>query len=61
VEEGYTFGYSDVQFVKEYLGGDCLLIWPGPNEKSHQADEYVEIDSIKKAKAIIENILKDFA
>gem|GEM_PF-2471791 len=26
VEEGYGFGYSDVQFIKEYIGGDCLLI-----------------------------------
>ena len=60
VEEWYTFGYSDGQFVKEYIGWDCLLIWPWPNEKSHQADEYVEIDSIEKAKVIIEGILKDF-
>lgn len=58
VEEGYTFGFSDIQFIKEYMGGDCLLIWPGPNGKSHQADEYVDIDSMKTAKVIIENILK---
>lgn len=59
VEPGYTFWYSDGQFIKEKIGGDCLLIWPWPNEQSHQADEYVEIDSIEKAKNIIENILKD--
>lgn len=57
VQEGYAFGYSDVQMIKEHIGGDCLLIWPWPNEKSHQADEYVEIDSIEKAKNIIEEIL----
>ncbi len=60
VEEGYTFGYSDIQFVKDSLGGDCLLIWPSPNEKSHQADEYVDIESMSKAKNIIEKILQDF-
>jgi len=58
VEEGYTFGFSDIQFIKEYIGGDCLVIWPGPNEKSHQADEYVDIDSMETVKVIIENILK---
>ncbi|MEI6118751.1 MAG: hypothetical protein WCP92_06055 [bacterium] len=26
VENGATFGYSDIQLVKEHLGGDCLLI-----------------------------------
>ena len=59
VQEGYSFWYSDVQMIKESLGWDCLLIWPGPNEKSHQADEYVDIESIEKAKKIIENILQD--
>lgn len=59
VEPGFTFGYSDIQFIKEKIGGDCILIWPWPNEQSHQADEYVEIDSITKAKKIIENILQD--
>lgn len=61
VEEWYTFGYSDIQLIKEHIGGDCLLIGPWPNEQSHQADEYVEIESIEKAKTIIENILKDFS
>jgi hypothetical protein len=28
VIEGYTFGYSDVQLIKEHIGGDCLLIGP---------------------------------
>ncbi len=60
VEKGYEFWYSDIQLIKEYMGGDCLLIGPWPNEQSHQSDEYVEIDSIEKAKKIIENILKDF-
>lgn len=57
VEEWYTFWYSDGQFIKEHIGWDCLLIWPGPNEKSHQIDEYVDIESISKAKEIIEKIL----
>jgi len=59
VENGATFGYSDIQLVKEHLGGDCLLIWPWPRQLAHQAEEYVDIDSIEQAKNIIENILKD--
>lgn len=59
VQEWYSFWYSDIQLIKEYIGWDCLLIWPGPNEKSHQADEYVDIESIQTAKKIIENILQD--
>lgn len=59
VENGATFGYSDVQLVKENIGGDCLLIWPWPRKLAHQAEEYVDIDSMQKAKDIIEHILKD--
>jgi acetylornithine deacetylase/succinyl-diaminopimelate desuccinylase-like protein len=58
IEEGHTFWYSDIQFIKEYIWGDCLLLGPWPNEKAHQIDEYVEIESLEKAKATIENILK---
>lgn len=61
VESGLTFWYSDVQLIKEYIGWDCLLIWPWPFEKAHQIDEYVEIESIYQSKEIIEKILKDFA
>jgi len=59
VVAGYTFGYSDVQLMKECIGGDCLLIWPWPRQLAHQAEEYVDIDSIEKAKSVIEKILKD--
>lgn len=58
-EEWYTFGYSDIQLAKEFIGGDCLLVGPGPFAKAHQNDEYVEIDSIEKAKSVIEKILLD--
>lgn len=61
VVEWYTFGYSDVQLIKEQLGGDCLLIGPWPWELAHQAEEYVDIESIDKAKTVIEKILKNIA
>ncbi len=59
VENGATFGYSDIQLIKETIGGDCLLIWPWPRQLAHQAEEYVDIDSIEKAKSIIQSIIKD--
>lgn len=58
VIEGYTFGYSDVQLIKEHIGGDCLLIGPWPRELAHQAEEYVDIDSMEKAKKVIERVLE---
>lgn len=60
VEEGLTFWFSDIQLIKDGIGCDCLLIWPGPIKKAHQADEYVDIDTLSKAKEIIERILKQF-
>lgn len=60
VELWYTFGYSDIQLIKRYIGGDCLLIWPWPLQLAHQDEEYVEIDSIEKSKKIIESILNNF-
>lgn len=59
-ENGYTFGYSDIQLINEYIGWDCILVWPWPWELAHQDQEYVEIDSIEETKSIIEKILKDF-
>jgi acetylornithine deacetylase/succinyl-diaminopimelate desuccinylase-like protein len=52
-----TFWYSDIQMIKEKIGWDCIQIWPGPFTKAHQEDEYVEIDSVLKARKIILNII----
>jgi succinyl-diaminopimelate desuccinylase len=54
-----NFWYSDIQMIKENLWGDCILFWPGPNNKSHQSDEYVEIDSIYRVKDRILDIIKN--
>ncbi len=57
IDTGATFGYSDIQMIQEYIWWDCILCWPSPSNKSHKEDEYVQIDSLYKAKDIIESII----
>ena len=59
IDDGGTFWYSDIQMIQQYIGGDCILVWPSPNQKSHKDDEYVQIDSIYRARKTIEKIIDD--
>ncbi len=58
IDDGETFGYSDVAMIKEVLPqSDCLLLGPWPKNKAHQDDEYVQIESLKEAREKIKKLV----
>ncbi len=50
-------GFYEVQIVQSALGCDCIAFGPGPNEMSHCKDEYVDLNSLKKAQEVISTYL----
>jgi len=53
-----TAGYYEVQMLQEKWGGDIIVFGPGPVSMAHCANEYVEIDTVKKTLKVIENFIK---
>lgn len=52
--DGSGFGYSDIALLNEkFPEADCILFGPGPMEKAHKEDEYLDLESF-------ENFEKDF-
>lgn len=50
-------GYFELQIIQEKWGGSAIVFGPGPSEKSHMENEYVEIDSIFTTQKIIEKFI----
>lgn len=52
-------GFYEVQLLKEKFNCNCVVFGPGPNEQSHSADEYVNIETVINAEKTIEVFLNN--
>ena len=50
-------GYFELQMLQSKWGGSAVIFGPGPSEKSHTENEYVEIDSVSTTQKVIEKFL----
>lgn len=50
-------GYFELQMLQTKWGGSAVIFGPGPSEKSHMENEYVETDSIFTTQKIIEKFI----
>ena len=56
-----TGGYIDMQMLWDHVGRPpAAMIGPGPNTVMHQADEYVAIDDLLKARDIFAETIHSF-
>lgn len=51
-------GFYEVQIAQERWGCPVVVFGPGPIEKSHQKDEYVDIESLGKLYEVVRNFLE---
>lgn len=54
-------GYGDGQMLFEKTGTPVICFGPSPGAACHKADEYVEIDSIRKTVKVLKNIIETMA
>lgn len=52
-----TAGYYEVQMLQNTWNCPIIAFGPGPNEKSHQNDEYVNLDTLEKSYGVLKDFL----
>ncbi|GIK84014.1 MAG: succinyl-diaminopimelate desuccinylase [Patescibacteria group bacterium] len=51
-------GFYEVQMLQSVWNCPVVIFGPGPNKKSHQKDEYVDLSSLEKAFSVLSEYLK---
>lgn len=52
-------GYYEVQVMREKWGCPVVVFGPGPNEMSHKANEYVDLETVEETEEVVSNYLKE--
>lgn len=55
-----TAGFYEVQIVQDAWRSDAVIVFgPGPKDKAHCANEYVDLDSVAKTEEVIHHFLEN--
>ena len=56
----YFSGYTEAELYKTKAGVECIVFGPGTGSCIHSGDEYIEIDQLKEATRIYEQLIRNW-